>query len=67
MAKLRKTLPKDFQETLDGRDVEQIKSILEKCELYAYSGYGKDTVLFFRNLPDELVLEKGMDINKEIF
>lgn len=67
MAKLRKTLPKDFQEMLNGGNVEQIKSVLEKCELYAYSGYGKDTVLFFQNLPDELVhylvLEQGMDIN----
>lgn len=67
MAKLRKTLPKDFQDMMDTGDVEQIKSILEKCELYAYSGYGKDTALFFRNVPDELVrylvLEKGMDIN----
>lgn len=68
MAKLRKTLPKDFQELLDKGDMEQIKAVLEKCELYAYSGNSsKDTALFFNNIPDELVrylvLEKGMDIN----
>lgn len=67
MAKLRKTLPKDFQELLNNGDIEQIKAVLEKCELYAYSGYSKNTALFFNNIPDELVrylvLEKGMDIN----
>ena len=67
MAKLRKTLPKDFQELLNKGDIEQIKAVLDKCELYAYSGSSKDTALFFDNIPDELVrylvLEKGMDIN----
>lgn len=67
MAKLRKTLPKDFQDLLNKGDMEQIKSVLEKCELYAYSGSSKNTALFFNNIPDELVrylvLEKGMDIN----
>lgn len=67
MAKLRKTLPNDFQELLSNGNMEQIKAALDKCELYAYGGYGKNTALFFDNIPDELVrylvLEKGMDIN----
>lgn len=67
MAKLRKTLPKDFQTLINTGDIEEIKSVLEKCELYAYGDSSKNTALFYKSIPDELVrylvLEKGMDIN----
>lgn len=67
MAKLRKTLPKDFQTLINMGDIEEIKAVLEKCELYAYGDSSKNTALFYKNIPDELVrylvLEKGMDIN----
>ncbi|MDE7309520.1 MAG: ankyrin repeat domain-containing protein [Lachnospiraceae bacterium] len=67
MARLRKTLPKNFEELLNQGDIDELKAVLEKCELYAYSGYSKKTALFFPNIPDELVRylvqEKGMKIN----
>lgn len=69
MARLRKTLPKNFEELLNQGDIDELKAVLEKCELYAYSGYSKKTALFFPNIPDELVRylvqEKGMKINHE--
>ncbi len=55
MAKLRKTLPKNFEELLNQGDIDELKAVLDKCELYAYSGYSKKTALFFPNIPDELV------------
>lgn len=69
MAKLRKTLPKNFEELLNQGNIDELKAVLEKCELYAYSGYSKKTALFFPNIPDELVRylvqEKGMKINHQ--
>ncbi len=69
MAKLRKTLPKNFEELLNQGDIDELKAVLDKCELYAYSGYSKKTALFFPNIPDELVRyltqEKGVKINHQ--
>ena len=68
MAKLRKTLPKDFDEIVAGGDVEIIKAALKKCEPNAYcNNYYKESALMNPNLPEEvirwLVTEYGADIH----
>lgn len=50
MPKLRKTLPKDFQDLINAKDDEAIKAALLKCEVGAYHGYSKDTTLFYPGL-----------------
>jgi hypothetical protein len=66
MAKKRKTLPKDFSELLATANIETLKAVYEKCELDAYDGSNKESALFLRHIPDELVrwlVEQGADIN----
>ena len=55
MAKKRKTLPKDFSELLATANIETLKAVYEKCELDAYDGSNKESALFLRHIPDELV------------
>ena len=66
--KRKKTLPADFEEILKRGDVEEIRGILEQCEVDAHKPYEKKTVLFFAALPEEiiryLVVERGADINQ---
>ena len=66
--KRKKTLPADFEEILKRGDIEEIRNVLEKCEVDAHKPYEKKTVLFFAELPEEiiryLVLERGTDINQ---
>ncbi|MDE6208987.1 MAG: hypothetical protein K2M73_04840 [Lachnospiraceae bacterium] len=66
--KRKKTLPADFEEILKRGDIEEIRNVLEKCEVDAHKPYEKKTVLFFTELPEEiiryLVLERGTDINQ---
>ncbi len=68
MAKLRKTLPKDFDEIVGRGDVEEIKAALKKCEPNACrNNYYKESALMNPNLPEDvirwLVTEYGADIN----
>lgn len=63
MPRLRKTLPRDFEEQLKTKSVDEIRAVLEGCELDARGGYRKSTALAFRDLPDELVrwlVERGL-------
>ncbi len=67
-AKLRKTLPKNFNEIVTSCGVEEIKAVLRKCEPdAAYSTYDKRTALMNPDLPEEvirwLVSEYGAEIN----
>ncbi|MBO1308671.1 ankyrin repeat domain-containing protein [Enterococcus sp. 669A] len=65
-SKKRKTLPKDFDELLEGRDIDALKAVFDKCALDAYSSYNKQTALAFRGIPDELarwLVDQGADIN----
>lgn len=66
--KKKKTLPADFEELLKRGDVEEIKNVLEQCEVDAHKPYEKKPVLFFAALPEEiiryLVVERGADINQ---
>lgn len=66
--KKKKTLPADFEKILARGDVEEIKGILEQCEADAHKPRDKKPVLFFANLPEEiiryLVEERRADINQ---
>lgn len=64
----KKTLPANFDEVLERGNVEEIKGILENCEADAHKPYEKKPILFFADLPEEiiryLVMERGADINQ---
>lgn len=68
MAKLRKTLPKNFKEIVVSSDAAAIKAALKKCEPNAhYAAFDDRTALMNPDLPAEvirwLVEEYGADIN----
>lgn len=66
MAKKKKTLPKNFDELIKEKDIENLKKVFDVCELDARGGYGKQTALSFYQIPDELVrwlVEKGADLD----
>lgn len=66
MAKKKKTLPKNFGELIEHKDIENLKKVFDTCELDARGGYGKSTALSFYNIPNELVrwlVEHGSDID----
>ena len=67
MAKKRVTLPKEFNELLTDGNIDQLKTVYNKCELTAHNGrYSLSTALHFGGVPDELVIwliEQGLDIN----
>lgn len=66
MAKKRKTLPKNFRELIEAKDIPALKEVFTTCEINAYHGYNKEPALSFFNIPDELVVwlvENGADIN----
>ena len=59
MAKLRKTLPKDFKEVVKRGDAEEIKASLKKCEPNAhYSAFDERTALMNTDLPPEVISEE---------
>ncbi len=65
MAKKQKTLPKNFDELIKGKNIENLKKVFVACELDAKGGYGKSTALSFSNIPNELVLrlvQNGADL-----
>ncbi|MFD2921564.1 ankyrin repeat domain-containing protein [Terrimonas rubra] len=65
MAKKKKTLPKNFDELIKEKDIENLKKVFDVCELDARGGYGKQTALSFYQIPDELVhwlVDKGADL-----
>ncbi|WP_051638319.1 ankyrin repeat domain-containing protein [Maribacter sp. Hel_I_7] len=62
----RKTLPKNFNELLENSTIEELISVLKKCNIDAYGGYSKKTALAFDKCPHELakwLIENGADIN----
>lgn len=68
--KKRVTLPENFKELADNGDIESLKALYQRCELYAsYDGrYGLNTALHYGGVPDELVrwlVEQGFDIDIE--
>ncbi|WP_421869143.1 ankyrin repeat domain-containing protein [Motiliproteus sp.] len=66
MPRKRKTLPKDFDESIKSEDISSLKAIFEKCDIDAYGGYGKQSALGFNDCPDELsewLICNGADIH----
>ena len=67
MAKKRVTLPKEFKDLMDERNIEALKAVYDRCELSAHDGrFSLCTPLHMGGVPDELVIwlvEKGLDIN----
>ena len=66
MARKRITLPKNFEELIEAKDIESLKKVFDTCELNARGGYGKATAFSMYHIPDELVrwlVEKGADID----
>jgi hypothetical protein len=66
MAKKKKSLPKNFEELLQAKDMAALKAVFETCELDATNGYDKHAALHFYDVPAELVrwlAEQGADLN----
>ena len=67
MAKKKKTLPANFGELLEAKDLEALKAVFNECELNAYDRYSfKKPALSFYDIPLELMdwlIAQGADIN----
>ena len=67
MAKKKKTLPANFYELLEAKDLEALKAVFNECELNAYDRHSfKKPALSFYDVPLELMdwlIAQGADIN----
>ena len=67
MAKKKKTLPANFGELLEAKDLEALKAVFNECELNAYDRHSfKKPALSFYDVPLELMdwlIAQGADIN----
>ncbi|WP_297891102.1 ankyrin repeat domain-containing protein [uncultured Capnocytophaga sp.] len=67
MAKKKKTLPANFYELLEAKDLEALKAVFNECELNAYDRHSfKKPTLSFYDVPLELMdwlIAQGADIN----
>ena len=67
MAKKKKTLPANFKELLEAKDLEALKAVFNECELNAYDRHSfKKPALSFYDVPLELMdwlIAQGADIN----
>lgn len=67
MAKKKKTLPANFYELLEAKDLETLKAVFNECELNAYDRYSfKKPALSFYDIPLELIdwlITQGADAN----
>ena len=67
MAKKKKTLPANFGELLEAKDLEALKAVFNECELNAYDRHSfKKPTLSFYDVPLELMdwlIAQGADIN----
>ena len=67
MAKKKKTLPANFYELLEAKDLEALKAVFNECELNAYDrrSFNKPALSFY-DIPLELMdwlIAQGADIN----
>jgi hypothetical protein len=65
MAK-RKTLPKNFRELIEAKDITALKAVFDTREIAAYEGYNKENALHFYDVPEELVrwlVAQGLDVD----
>jgi len=67
MAKKKKTLPANFYELLEAKDLEVLKAVFNECELNVYDRHSfKKPTLSFYDVPLELMdwlIAQGADIN----
>lgn len=67
MAKKKKTLPANFYELLEAKDLDALKAVFNECELNAYDRHSfKKPALSFYDVPLELMdwlIAQGADIN----
>ena len=67
MAKKKKTLPANFYELIEAKDLEALKAVFNECELNAYDRHSfKKPTLSFYDIPLELMdwlIAQGADIN----
>ena len=67
MAKKKKTLPANFYELIEAKDLEALKAVFNECELNAYDRHSfKKPALSFYEIPLELMdwlIAQGADIN----
>ena len=67
MAKKKKTLPVNFKELLEAKDLDALKAVFNECELNAYDRRSfKKPALSFYEIPLELMdwlIAQGADIN----
>ncbi|MDO4250422.1 MAG: ankyrin repeat domain-containing protein [Moraxella sp.] len=65
MAKKRVTLPSDFSEIIERNNIEELKSVFEKCDINAYErGYCKTPALALYGISAEFIrwlVENGAD------
>lgn len=64
--KLKKLLPKNFDDLLAEGDVDALKAVFAACSVDARGGYSKQTALAFNEFPDELcrwLVEQGADVS----
>ena len=67
MAKKKKTLPANFYELLEAKDLDALKAVFNECELNAYDrrSFNKPALSFY-NVPLELMdwlIAQGADVN----
>ena len=67
MAKKKKTLPANFYELIEAKDLDALKAVFNECELNAYDrrSFNKSALSFY-NIPLELMdwlIAQGADIN----
>ena len=67
MAKKKKTLPANFYELIEAKDLDALKAVFNECELNAYDRHSfKKPALSFYEIPLELMdwlIAQGADIN----
>ena len=67
MAKKKKTLPANFNELIEAKDLDALKAVFNECELNAYDHYSfKKPALSFYDIPLELMdwlIAQGADVN----
>jgi len=64
--KLKKLLPKNFDDLLAEGDVDALKAVFAACSVDARGGYSKQTAFAFNEFPDELcrwLVEQGADVS----
>ena len=67
MAKKKKTLPANFYELIEAKDLDALKAVFNECELNAYDRHSfKTPALSFYKIPLELMdwlIAQGADVN----